>query len=110
MSQLLKDARNLAANFRNSTVYLDYKKAKYALESDPLLLERVKAYKENSLALEMKRMTEGAVSFDEEKRVAHQYSELSLQPVCGAFLACEFEMMRVYKEVMDAVGEGFEFD
>ena len=110
IADLMKNAKALASQFKDSKLYMDYQHHKNSLQNNPLLLERVMAYKENQFAIEAKRLQEGHIGFDEEKRVAHQYTELSLDPVAGAFLACEYELLEVYKQVLDIICEACEMD
>jgi len=105
---IIKAAEELAGRFQNSNLYKDYRQYKKILAEDPLLLERVMVFKKNQFELESKRMREGSVSFDEEKRVANQYTELSLHPMAGAFLACEHELLYLYRQAMDIICEACE--
>ena len=107
---LLNDTRNLAARFKNSGLYRDYLRHKKALENDTVLFERVMAYKKSRIELESKRLQEAYVSFDEEKRLAYQYTELSLHPEAGAFLACEFELLKLYEQAFDILSEACEIE
>ena len=105
---LLEDAKRLADRFQASDLYKNYQHHKNALEKDPLLQERVTTYKRYRYDLERKRLDEGYVSFEEEKRVAHQYTELSLHPLAGPFLACEFELLNLYRQTLDVICEAYD--
>jgi len=109
-SEIKNAAGELAERFKNSHLYRDYREYKKILEEDPLLAERVVVFKKSQMELEMKRMREGGVSFDEEKRVAYQYSDLLLHPAAKAFLACEYELLGLYQEVMDVICGACEMD
>ena len=102
---ILKDAQALAQCFQNSGLYRDYCYHKKALENDPLTFAQVKAFKDSQLKLESKRLREGSVAFDEEKRLSHQYTDLSLHPIAGAFLACEYELLELYRQALDIICE-----
>lgn len=102
---IIENARTLANNFRNNVLHKDYCRYKKAVEEDPLLLKRVVDYKKIQLELESKRLADGSVGFDEEKRVAHQFSELSLHPVAGPFLAYEYELLNLYRQVFKIIDE-----
>lgn len=107
---ILAGARAMAEDFKNSFLYRDYLLNKKALKNDPLLYERVVAYKGIQSELEGKRLKSGSVGFEEEKRVAREFSELSLDPVAGAFLACEYELLELYREVLDTICEACEIE
>ena len=104
-NELLAEAQKLAAGFQKSSLYQDYCRHKKTLEADPLLMGKVEAFKSGRMELESKRMQEGSVSFDEEKRIAQQYTELSLHPAAGAFLLCEYELLQLYKQAFDILSE-----
>ena len=110
MTDMLETARILAGQFRDSGLYRDYCNRKKALEANPLLFERIRAYKKCQYELESKRLNEGGVSFDEERRVAYQYTDLSLDPVAGAFLDSEHELLEAYRIVLDIISEACEID
>jgi len=103
-------AKDLAALFEGSLLYKDYLKYKQALELDPDLLERVKAYKKISMDLELKRLRDNGVSFDEERRIAYQHSELKLHQAAGDFLSCEQKLLDLYKQVMVLISDACEMD
>ena len=70
---ILEEAKKLAAYFRDSTLYLDYCRYKEDLEKDPLLTERVRAYKKIQIELETKRLRECQITdIWEEKQVAYE--------------------------------------
>ena len=106
-ANLLESAQKIATELQNSNLYKEYKKNKEALENDPLLLERVRAFKKMQLEFESKRLTNSNLSFEEEKRIAHQYTELSLSPVAADFLSCEYELLDTYRQIVDTIYEGF---
>ena len=107
---LLEGSRELAGRFKDSELYQNYCRHKKNLESDPPLLAQIEAYKKSQFELETKRLREGSVSFDEEKRVAHQYTQLSLSPVAGAFLTCEHELLELYRQALDTLCEACEIE
>ena len=109
-SKIMEAARSLAALFASSAIYRDYLQYKQALQDDPPLLERVKAFKEVQTDLEFKRINNGFVTFDEERRIAHQFTELSLHPVAGPFLTCEHSLLNLYRDVMDTISEVCEIE
>ena len=101
---LVEGAERLAEKFRNSQLLKDYSRHKKSLELDPELYERVLAYQKNRFEHEYKREN-GNVNFDEEKRLAYYYTELSLHPVAGPFLASESEFLQLYRKAMDIIFE-----
>ena len=105
---ILKSARELANLFKTSDLYKDYLQYQKALDEDPLLKERVTAYKKLQRDLETKRLKHGTVNFEEEKHVAHYYTELSLHPVAGPFLASENSLLDLYRQVFDIITEACE--
>lgn len=107
---LLSDARALAGKLQSSELYRSYCLSKNDLLKDPLLLERVKAYKSIQWELEIKRLKEGGVGFEEEKRVSREYIELSLNPVAKTYLDCEHELLALYRETMDIICEACDLD
>jgi len=105
MQELLDKTRSLSAEFAESGLYLDYLKCKEALLADAEVLRRVRDYKTVQMSFEAKRLNGGQVSFDEEKRVAGLYTELSLNPVAGAYLAAEYAMLKLYEAAFDALND-----
>ncbi|MCL2398323.1 MAG: YlbF family regulator [Defluviitaleaceae bacterium] len=98
-------AQKLAVLFEGSDLYKNYCLHKKAIEQDPLLMERVINYRKNQIELETKRLRDGTVSFAEEKQVAILYTELSLHPIAGDFLACEYELLELYRNVLDIISD-----
>ena len=107
---LLDASRRLAYSFKNSALYRDYLYYKKELEAEPALLERVLAFKKSRFELESKRLQEGHVSFEEERRVAHQYTDLSLNSVSNAFLLCEYKLLKLYEQAFDILSEACEIN
>ena len=109
---ILEDAKKLASRFKNSDLYKDYCRYKNKLEiEDPPLMERVRAYKKSQIDLEVKRLKEGhLINLGEEKQVAYEYTELSLHPTAGAFLALEFELLELYRKTLDVICEACEIE
>ena len=105
---IIKSANELAELFKISDLYKDYLRYKKALEEDPLLTERVAAYKKLQMALELKRLEHGTADFEEEKHVAHYYAELSLHPIAGPFLGCEHSLLDLYRQVFDIITDACE--
>ena len=105
---IIKSANELADLFKTSDLYKGYLQYKKALEEDPLLTERVAAYKKLQRTLEIKRLEHGTADFEEEKHVAHYYAELSLHPVAGPFLAYEYGLLDLYRQVFDIITEACE--
>ena len=100
---IMAAASQLADMFAESQIYSDYKNNRLALESDPLLLERVDVYKKMQFSLETRRLQGEEINFDEEKHVAYHYSQLMLDHVASAFLESEFELLDLYKRALDVV-------
>jgi len=102
-------AEELGKQFSNSELYQDYCKYKTELENNPPLMERVAAFKIAQMELETRRhQNNEALSFDDEKRILYQYTELCLNPIVRAFLSTEQELLSLYRQVMDAICEGWE--
>jgi len=107
---LLEETAQLAEKFQNSDIYLDYCRSKELLKNDTTMLDRLKEYKKIQHELEIKRLQEGTISFDEEKRLAHLYSELSLHPIAGSFLAAEHELLQLYRKALDSLSEACDME
>lgn len=106
-TDMLETAQKLATKIKDSDLYKKYNEAKKILENNPLLLERVRAYKKVQFELEAKRLKNGKVGFEEEKYVAHQYSQLSLHPITGDYLKHEYEFLNTYRQIIDVIYKGF---
>jgi len=109
-ASLMEDAQKLAKRFKDSALYRDYLQYKNAIAADPDLLSKVQAYKKSSLELETKRLRDGTVAFDEEKRMSYKYTELSLHPEARAFLDCEYELLLLYRQSLDIICEACQID
>jgi len=105
---IVEETEKLAAVLQGSKMYEEYKRYKTELQAEPLLLERVQVYKNAQMELESKRLQNGSVSFDEERRLAATYSELSLHPLAGAYLRLEYQMLQMYKRLFDVLTEACE--
>ncbi|MCL1986995.1 MAG: YlbF family regulator [Firmicutes bacterium] len=105
---ILTESKKLATHFRNSTLYHKYCDYKNQLESDSALLAQVKAYKQNQIELETKRLANGNVDFNEEKQVSQQYTDLTLHPIAGEFLHCEYELLQLFATVFDIINDSCE--
>ena len=106
---LLHMAEELGKIFSESKLYQDYCKYKIELEKNPLLMERVAAFKSAQMELETRRQQSSeALSFDDEKRILYQYTDLCLNPTARAFLMAEQELLDLYRRVMDLICEGWE--
>ena len=108
---ILEHAEQLAALFKDSDLYRDYCTYKEALNGeDAELAEKIAAYKKSRFELESKRLKNGSVSFEDEKRLAHYYTELSLHKTAGLFLEKEYELLDLYRRVMDIISDACEID
>ena len=108
---ILENAGQLAELFKNSDLYRDYCAYKEALKNeDTEISEKITAYKKSQYELETKRLKNGSVSFEDEKRLAHYYTELSLHKTAGPFLEKEYELLDLYRKVMDIISDACEID
>ncbi|MCL2015516.1 MAG: YlbF family regulator [Defluviitaleaceae bacterium] len=102
---ILENAKNLAADFSNSFLYSEYCRYKSEMQANPELLAKVEQYKQAQIALETHRLTHGSVDFNEERKIANQYTELTLHPIAGEFLQCEHQLLQLFATVFDIVND-----
>jgi len=107
-TKILLVAEKLGELFHKSELYKDYCQYKKTLENDPFLLERVAVYKKAQFDLETRRLQGDYISLDDEKRMSYHYTELSLHPIAGKFLTCEYELLNLYRRAMDIVSDACE--
>lgn len=93
---------------KHSVTYKNYDRARIILKSDPELMERVHAYREENYRLQTS--PDDGMLEDRIEAFAEANMELSEEPRVRAFLDAELALCRMLQEITDRVIEGIDFE
>ena len=93
---------------KHSETYKNYDRARIVLKSDPELMEKVNAYREENYHLQTS--PDDGMLEDRIEAFAEANMELSEEPRVRAFLDAELALCRMLQEITDRVIEGIDFE
>ena len=110
MSEILAAAQTLADAISGSGEYADYRKSRIRVMENPDVAEKLFDFKKKQAAVELRRLQNQIITFDEEKQLSHQYAELSLNETAGRFLECEDVFLGLYNRALELINGACEID
>jgi len=93
---------------KHSETFKNYDRARVILKSDPELMERVNAFREENYNLQTS--PDDGMLEDRIEAFAEANAELTEEPRVHAFLEAELALCRMLQEITNRVIEGIDFE
>ena len=93
---------------KHSETYKNYDRARIVLKSDPELMERVCAYREENYRLQTS--SDDGMLEERIEAFAEENQELTEEPRVRAFLDAELGLCRMLQEITERVIDGIDFE
>jgi cell fate (sporulation/competence/biofilm development) regulator YlbF (YheA/YmcA/DUF963 family) len=108
---ILETTRQLADTLKKSGLYRDYLSSRIRAESQPELVQSLRAFKKAQAEYENKRLSaKEPYSFDEERTVIHMYTELMLNEDARVFLKNEGALLNLWNQLAEILGGACEIE
>ena len=98
-------ANRLASEIKNSNEYIEFKKIKEEINSNPDLKEKIKEFEKNRYQVQMMAMQSGKPDEDMYKKIQADYEELVKEEIVMKYFDYELKFNVLLADVNKIIGE-----